>query len=136
MVASQNLTLMELAAGSRFSYTFTASVITHHFTQVVFVYCLQVRHLENVAGSKDTAVSQMQRVHEEQLENLAGVAEDRGTFWQQQKAELEEHYGQLLGEIQARNKVSTTGGDGRVWCFPGLPEQFDQRSCAFQFKWY
>lgn len=49
----------------------------------------------------------MQRAHEEQLKKLASIAEGRSQQWVQQKAEMENHYSQLLGEIHGRHKVHT-----------------------------
>ena len=39
------------------------------------------------------------------LSKIANAAEGQTLSWQQQKAEMEEHYSQLLAEIHARHKV-------------------------------
>ena len=65
----------------------------------------QVHHLEGVVGNKEQLIGQMQKSHDEQLEKLASVAEERSKLWQQQKAEIEQHYGQLLSEIHTRHQV-------------------------------
>ena len=45
------------------------------------------------------------------LSKIANAAEGQTLSWQQQKAEMEEHYAQLLAEIHARHQVRT------VLCF-------------------
>ena len=65
----------------------------------------QIKHLEVSLQNKEELVDQMQKAHEEQLEKLAGVAEGRSQQWIQQKAEMEKHYRQLLGEIHDRHSV-------------------------------
>lgn len=72
-----------------------------------FTVDTQLQHIENVGSSKDEAIKQLQQVHEDQMTKLEKVSEDKGEFWQQQKAELEEHYGQLLAELHNRQKVNT-----------------------------
>ena len=45
---------------------------------------------------------------EDQLNKLSTLTKERETSWQKQKQELEEHYQQLLTEMQARIKVRIT----------------------------
>ena len=66
---------------------------------------MQIRELERSAADRDEMISSMQRTHDEQLEKLASIAEGRTQQWQQQKAEMEQHYTQLMAEVQARHKV-------------------------------
>ena len=67
--------------------------------------CLQIKHLEVTLANKQELVEQMQHAHDEQLEKLAGVAEGRSQQWIQQKADMEQHYSQLLSDIHSRHKV-------------------------------
>ena len=55
--------------------------------------------------TKETTIGQIQVTHDEMLSKIANVAEGQTLSWQQQKAEMEEHYAQLLAEIHARQKV-------------------------------
>ena len=61
--------------------------------------------METTICNKDELVKQMQKAHEEQLEKMTSIAEGRSQQWVQQKAEMEHHYSQLLGEIHNRHKV-------------------------------
>ncbi len=65
----------------------------------------QIVNLEAAASNKDRMISGMQKSHEEHLGKMVGLAEGRTQHWQQQKAEMERHYTQLLAEIHARQKV-------------------------------
>ena len=69
------------------------------------MWCLQIKHLEVTLANKQELVEQMQHAHDEQLEKLAGVAEGRSQQWIQQKADMEQHYSQLLSDIHSRHKV-------------------------------
>lgn len=44
--------------------------------------------------------------HEDQLKKLSTLTKERENSWQKQKQEMEEHYQQLITEMQARVKVS------------------------------
>ena len=55
--------------------------------------------------TKESTIGQIQVSHDEMLSKIANAAEGQTLSWQQQKAEMEEHYSQLLAEIHARHKV-------------------------------
>ena len=55
--------------------------------------------------TKESTIGQIQVSHNEMLSKIANAAEGQTLSWQQQKAEMEEHYSQLLAEIHARHKV-------------------------------
>ena len=67
---------------------------------------MQLHELERAAGNKEEIIASMQKVHQEQLQKLASIAEERSQQWQQQKTEMEAHYTQLMKEVQSRQKVT------------------------------
>ena len=74
----------------------------------------QAARNERTLESQEEALQRLQRCHAEQLQKLAAAADARAQLWQQQKAEVEQHYSQLLADVNARHKV----GDGchdHIW---------------------
>ena len=69
---------------------------------------IQVKYLESTLETKESTIGQIQVSHDEMLSKIANAAEGQTLSWQQQKAEMEEHYAQLLAEIHARHKVLTS----------------------------
>ncbi len=61
--------------------------------------------MENTLETKESTIGQIQSSHDNMLSKIANAAEGQTLSWQQQKAEMEEHYSQLLAEIHARHKV-------------------------------
>ena len=62
--------------------------------------------MEAKLENKNRQLQQMEKTHEEQLAKLSSIADGRTQEWQQQKAEMEKHYMQLLSEIHTRQKVT------------------------------
>ena len=56
--------------------------------------------------SKDETNKRSIQQHEEQLALLRRLAEDREAVCQVQMEELDEHYRQLIDDLQSRSKVS------------------------------
>ena len=57
-------------------------------------------------------VAELQKQHEEQLSRLTQLAKDRETAWNKQKEEMEQHYAQLLSDLQSRTKVGDWWEEG------------------------
>lgn len=55
--------------------------------------------------SRDEVVTEMQKSHEEQLSRLTALTREREASWTKQKEEMEQHYKQLLADLQLRTKV-------------------------------
>ena len=82
-----------------------------------FVNCfqclfLQLKGLTDNLKSRDEVVGELQKQHEEQLSRLTQLAKDRDCAWTKQKEEMEQHYAQLLSDLQSRTKVGGSGGGG------------------------
>ena len=56
--------------------------------------------------SKEEMIEQLQRAHEEQVDKVAYVTQQREDVWLKQKTEMEEHYNKMLAEIHTRSRVS------------------------------
>ncbi|XP_025077162.1 coiled-coil domain-containing protein 171-like isoform X2 [Pomacea canaliculata] len=54
--------------------------------------------------SRDEVVTEMQKSHEEQLSRLTALTREREASWTKQKEEMEQHYKQLLADLQLRTK--------------------------------
>ena len=65
--------------------------------------------------SRDEVVGELQKQHEEQLNRLTTLAKDRETAWSKQKEEMEQHYAQLLSDLQSRSKVKKLISDRKVF---------------------
>lgn len=70
------------------------------------VFCsVQLKGLTDNLKSRDDVVAELQKQHEEQLSRLTQLAKDREGAWNKQKEEMEQHYAQLLSDLQSRTKV-------------------------------
>ncbi|KAK2146872.1 hypothetical protein LSH36_581g03034 [Paralvinella palmiformis] len=74
----------------------------------------KVHQLEAKLENKNRQLQQMEKTHEEQLAKLSSIADGRTQEWQQQKAEMEKHYMQLLSEIHTRQKRTQALAD-QAW---------------------
>ena len=61
--------------------------------------------MEESLRSKEEGMEEVQHSAEDQLQKLSVLTKERELSWQKQKEEIEAHYQQLLGEMQARVKV-------------------------------
>ncbi|KAK2161846.1 hypothetical protein NP493_1558g00046 [Ridgeia piscesae] len=69
---------------------------------------------ERTLESQEDALQRLQRCHAEQLQKLAAAADARAQLWQQQKAEVEQHYSQLLADVNTRHKKTQVLAD-QAW---------------------
>ena len=76
----------------------------------------QVKELELTVENRETLVMELQKVHEQQLQKLSTLTEDRSQQWQQEKKELEEHYSKLLAQVHDRQKVGLNYSGGKDLC--------------------
>ena len=60
--------------------------------------------------SQEDALQRLQTCHADQLQKLSSAADLRAQQWQQQKLEVEQHYSQLLADVNARHKASDGSG--------------------------
>jgi len=66
--------------------------------------------------SRDEVVAELQNQHEEQLSRLTQLSKDREAAWTRQKEEMEQHYAQLLTDLQSRSKVRTETISNEMVC--------------------
>ena len=64
--------------------------------------------MEEALKVKEEGIEEAHHSHEDQLNKLTTLTKEREVSWQKQKEELENHYQQLLNEMQARVKVIFT----------------------------
>lgn len=62
--------------------------------------------MEDSLRTREEGLKEEHASHEDQLNKLSTLTKEREISWQKQKQEMEEHYQQLLTEMQARIKVS------------------------------
>ena len=84
---------------------FTSSHGQSHFDFRITLLIFQLKGLTDNLRSRDEVVGELQKQHEEQLNRLTTLAKDRETAWSKQKEEMEQHYAQLLSDLQSRSKV-------------------------------
>ena len=70
---------------------------------------LQISHMEDALKSREEGWKEEHMSHEDQLNKLSTLTKEREMSWQKQKQEMEEHYQQLISEMQARIKVCDFG---------------------------
>lgn len=61
--------------------------------------------MDEALRSKEEGLKEEHVSHEDQLKKLSTLTKERELSWQKQKQEMEEHYQQLLSEMQSRIKV-------------------------------
>ncbi|KAL8625440.1 hypothetical protein ACOMHN_018585 [Nucella lapillus] len=74
----------------------------------------KLKGLTDNLKSRDEVVAELQKQHEEQLSRLTQLAKDREGAWNKQKEEMEQHYAQLLSDLQSRTKKSQAMAD-QAW---------------------
>ncbi|XP_022332700.2 coiled-coil domain-containing protein 171-like isoform X2 [Crassostrea virginica] len=74
----------------------------------------KIRHLDEAVRTKEDALEDMQKAHEDQLNKLTALTKEREIAWNKQKEEIEAHYSQLLNEVQSRSKKSQSMAD-QAW---------------------
>ncbi|XP_060582945.1 coiled-coil domain-containing protein 171-like, partial [Ruditapes philippinarum] len=74
----------------------------------------KMSHMEGALKSREEGWKEEHMSHEDQLNKLSTLTKEREMSWQKQKQEMEEHYQQLLNEMQARIKKSQSVAD-QAW---------------------
>ncbi|XP_076465696.1 coiled-coil domain-containing protein 171-like isoform X2 [Babylonia areolata] len=74
----------------------------------------KLKNLTDNLKSRDEVVAELQKQHEEQLSRLTQLSKDRESAWNKQKEEMEQHYAQLLSDLQSRTKKSQAMAD-QAW---------------------
>ncbi|KAK7484591.1 hypothetical protein BaRGS_00024223 [Batillaria attramentaria] len=74
----------------------------------------KLKSLTDNLKSRDEVVAELQNQHEEQLSRLTTLAREREASWTKQKEEMEQHYAQLLSDLQSRTKKSQAMAD-QAW---------------------
>ena len=83
---------------------------------MLLLFPAQAARNERTLESQEDALQRLQRCHAEQLQKLAAAADARAQLWQQQKAEVEQHYSQLLADVNTRHKVGDVYHDHVCMC--------------------
>ena len=71
-----------------------------------FILFNQLRSSQDSSRQQEEETAKLKQEHDEQISRLTALARDREAAWQQQKEELEQHYSQMLSDIQSRSKVN------------------------------
>ncbi|KAL4227318.1 hypothetical protein ACF0H5_012763 [Mactra antiquata] len=74
----------------------------------------KISHMEEALRNKEEGLKEEHTSHEDQLKKLSTLTKEREISWQKQKQEMEEHYQQLLNEMQSRIKKSQSVAD-QAW---------------------
>ncbi|XP_053405701.1 coiled-coil domain-containing protein 171-like isoform X2 [Mercenaria mercenaria] len=74
----------------------------------------KISHLEDALRSREEGWKEEHISREDQLNKLSTLTKEREMSWHKQKQEMEEHYQQLLNEMQARIKKSQSVAD-QAW---------------------
>lgn len=74
----------------------------------------QISQLEDNLKNREVGLKEEYLSHEDQMNKLSTFTKEREMSWQKQKQEMEDHYQQLLNEMQTRVKKSQTVAD-QAW---------------------
>ncbi|XP_052797056.1 coiled-coil domain-containing protein 171-like isoform X2 [Mya arenaria] len=74
----------------------------------------KISHLEDGLRSREEGLKEEHSSHEDQLTKLSSLTKEREMAWHKQKQEMEDHYQQLLSEMQTRIKKSQSVAD-QAW---------------------
>ncbi|XP_048259658.1 coiled-coil domain-containing protein 171-like isoform X3 [Haliotis rufescens] len=74
----------------------------------------KMRGMEEAVAARDEKISTMQQSYEDQLDKLTSLTKEQESSWQRQKEELQQHYTQLIGDLQSRSKKSQAVAD-QAW---------------------
>ncbi|XP_067665057.1 coiled-coil domain-containing protein 171-like [Haliotis asinina] len=102
---------------NQFSWTELTEAVYHQV--VAMINSLQqadekMRGMEEAVAMRDEKISTMQRSYEDQLDKLTSLTKEQESSWQRQKEELQQHYTQLIGDLQSRSKKSQAVAD-QAW---------------------
>jgi hypothetical protein len=71
----------------------------------------KVEHVEGVVKRREEALHEATISHEQGLNKLSQAAKQREIAWQQQRRELETHYGEMLQELQSKAEKTQSMAD-------------------------
>ncbi|XP_052280653.1 coiled-coil domain-containing protein 171-like isoform X2 [Dreissena polymorpha] len=74
----------------------------------------KITHLDECLRAREEGLKDDHLSHEDQMNKLTTLTKERELSWQKQKQELEDHYQQMLTEMQARIKKSQSVAD-QAW---------------------
>ncbi|XP_005092062.1 coiled-coil domain-containing protein 171 isoform X2 [Aplysia californica] len=74
----------------------------------------KLRASQDSGRVRDETTARLRQEHEEQISRLTALSRDREAAWQQQKEELEQHYTQMLSDMQSRSKKTQVIAD-QAW---------------------
>lgn len=69
---------------------------------------------QDSSRQREEEAARLSQEHDEQISRLTVLAREREAAWQQQKEELEQHYSQMLADVQSRSKKTQVIAD-QAW---------------------
>ena len=93
---------------------------------VLLLVCRQVFDLEKMVKERDEMIRELKMTDSERADRLTHSLNEQAHYLQQQRSALEQHYTQIISELNSRNEVLTTvlllliifGFFWRGWDFP------------------